>query len=217
MPDREPLADMQQLLGLEPTEPWPFWDYVKYAAIVLLIIGFIWFMIKPLLSRSAASGRIPFRLKLARLILQWLNAVRQGLAYFFSALRKDNGSYRMNRPGAETIKSMAADLLAAYSQAKRRDMKNSLTLFARLILWGTETLHVSWKPSRAPGEYCAALVQALTAAAGAADSNAAVTEAETCTAITRCGELFEEALYGAEVLSRDKQKEFKALVERVTG
>jgi hypothetical protein len=120
-------------------------------------------------------------------------------------------------------------------------MKKSLTLFARLILWGTNTLRVSWKPSRAPGEYCAALVRALaqtlTAAeataeteaegsaaieaagpgAGASADSAHSNAAETCAAIIRCGELFEEALYGAEVLSGDKQKEFKALVEKVTG
>ncbi|GHU70048.1 hypothetical protein FACS189450_03890 [Spirochaetia bacterium] len=223
MPGGEPMPDMQQLLGLEPAEPWPFWDYVKYAAIALLILGFIWFMIKPLLSRSVDSGKIPFRLKLARLILQWFSALRQGLDYFFSALRKDNGSYKMNRPGAEKIKGMAADLLAAYSQAKKRDMKNSLTLFARLILWGTETLNVPWKPSRAPGEYCAALVQALAAAEAAsnvteaAGPEAVSNTAETGAAIIRCGELFEEALYGAEVLSKEKQREFKALVEKAVG
>jgi hypothetical protein len=202
--------DIGQLLGAEPSEPWPFWDYVKYAAIGLLILLFIWFMIHPLLSRSGATGKIPFRLKLARLILQWFNSLRQGIAYFFSSLRKNDGSTRMNRPGDESIKNMARDLFAAYSQAKKREMRNSVTLFARLILWGTETLHVAWKPSRAPGEHCAALVRAL-AEAETADGNAA----ETCAAITKCGELFEEALYGEATLSREKQKEFKALVEKI--
>jgi hypothetical protein len=56
----------------------------------------------------------------------------------------------------------------------------------------------------------AATTEAATPAA--ANSNAA----ETCAAIIRCGELFEEALYGAEVLSREKQKDFKALVKKVT-
>jgi hypothetical protein len=198
--------NLQQLLGDDPQEPWPFWNYVKYAAIVILIMGFIWFMIKPLLARSAGSGKIPFRVKLARLVLQWFNSLRQGLSFFFSALGKNDGSTKMNRPGSEAIKSKTADLLAAYSQAKRRDMKNSLTLFARLILWGTETLDVTWKPSRAPGEYCAALVEAQEC-----------TFANSNTTIIRCGELFEEALYGAEVLPREKQREFKALVEKITG
>ncbi|GHV50039.1 hypothetical protein AGMMS49579_02990 [Spirochaetia bacterium] len=205
-PEASPQRSLQELLGDEPTEPGPFWDYVKYAAIVLLILGFIWFMIKPLLSRSAGSGRIPFRLKLARLVLQWFNTVRQGLTYFFSALKKNDDSYKMNRPGAAAIRSKTADLLAAYSQAKRRAMKNSLTLFARLILWGTETRNVSWKPSRAPGEYCTALARAVSLP----DAE------ETCAAIIRCGELFEEALYGVEVLSRGKQREFKELIEKVT-
>lgn len=211
MPEASPRMDLRQILGVEPSEPWPFWDYVKYAAIVLLILGFIWFMIKPLLSRSA-GGRIPFPLKLARLALQWLNAVSQGLTYFFSSLKKDSGSVKIN-PDARAIRSMAADLLVAYSPEKRRDMKNSLTIFARLILWGTETLHVSWKPSRAPGEYCAALGQALTASVTKlVHSNTA----EIYDAIIRCGELFEEALYSAEALTWDKQEEFKEMVEKVT-
>jgi hypothetical protein len=206
MPQSNPQMNLRQFLGEEPAEPWPFWDYVKYAAIVILILGFIWFMIKPLLARSAGSGKIPFRVKLARLVLQWFNSLRQGLSFFFFTFRKNDGSTKMNRPGSEAVKNKTADLLAAYSPAKRRDMKNSLTLFARLILWGTETLNVAWKPSRAPGEYCAALVQAQEP-----------TFANNNTAIIRCGELFEEALYGAEVLSREKQREFKGLVEKITG
>ncbi|GHV87001.1 hypothetical protein AGMMS50255_2970 [Spirochaetia bacterium] len=202
-PESVPRMTLEEQLGLEPQAPWPFWDYVKYALITLLILGFIWFMIKPLL--SPGSDKTPFRLKLARLVLQWFKSLRQGIAYFFSALKKDEGSTKMNRPGAAAIRSMSADLLAAYSQAKKRDMKNSLTLFARLILWGAETFHISWKPSRAPGEYCAALVQASPPETG-----------ETCAAIIRCGELFEEALYSAEVLSREKQREFKELIEKIT-
>jgi hypothetical protein len=35
--------------------------------------------------------------------------------------------------------------------------------------------------------------------------------------IIRCGELFEKALYSAEVLSSAEQQEFKNTVEEVTG
>jgi hypothetical protein len=36
-------------------------------------------------------------------------------------------------------------------------------------------------------------------------------------AIARCGELFEEALYAAAALSREKRREFKNLIERITA
>ncbi|GHV90153.1 hypothetical protein AGMMS50268_06560 [Spirochaetia bacterium] len=213
MPEPSPRMDLQQLMGAEPSPPWPFWNYLRYAAIILLAMGFIWFMINPLLTRSP-GGKIPFRLKLARMVLQWFSALRRGLAYFFASLRKNDGSIKMRRPGAAAVKTMAADLLAAYSRAKKRNMKNSVTLFARLILWGTETLRVSWKPSCGPGEYCVALGLAL---AGSAYSNTANDMKKTCGAIIRCGELFEEALYSADALSGEKQREFREMVEMVTG
>jgi hypothetical protein len=35
--------------------------------------------------------------------------------------------------------------------------------------------------------------------------------------IIRCGELFEQALYSADVLSAAEQREFKTLVEQITS
>jgi hypothetical protein len=234
-PAAELPADFFPFMAEESAPPFPLWKILQYAGIAALAIGFIWFMIKPLLTRSAVDGKVPLRTKLGTLLRRWLHNLRQGFSFFIASLRKDDGSIKMHRPGAEALKGMAADLLAAYSPAKKREMKNSVTLFARLILWGSETLQVSWKSSRAPGEYCAALAAAVTSHAAtdraaapepaaaevpepvAAEAESTAAEAALCAAIIRSGELFEEALYSAAVLSREKQKEFKALVEQVTG
>jgi hypothetical protein len=138
--------------------------------------------------------------KFCGFLVRWFTNLGKGLAFFFAALR--GGGIKMGKASEAEIRRFADDLLAAYSPAKRREMRRSVTLFARLILWGSETLKVSWKASYAPGEFCALL-------AGKA-------AAESGPAIIRCGEIFEKALYAAEPLSGGEQKEFRGLVEGIT-
>jgi hypothetical protein len=98
-------------------------------------------------------------------------------------------------------------------------MKASVSLFSRLILWGQETLKVQWKPVYAPAEYCS-LLQGRYEAGPAAEGSAAegsVAGAAGPGAIVRCGELFEEAIYSADVLTPEKAEEFRGLVAGVTG
>jgi hypothetical protein len=192
-----------ELLELgEPQEPWPFWDYVKYALIALAAFLFLWFMVYPLLSRPRTSlGGMSLLEKFRRFLVRWFTNLGRGLAFFFASLR--GGGIKMARASGAEIRRFADDFLAGYSPAKRREMRRSVTLFARLILWGSETLQVSWKASYAPGEYCAFLA-----------GKAAV---ESSPAIIRCGEIFEKALYAANPLSADEQKEFKEMVEKVTA
>jgi hypothetical protein len=90
-------------------------------------------------------------------------------------------------------------------------MRRSVTLFARLIIWGSDVFQLTWKPSYAPGEYCAIL--ASSAASTAALEGASLKKEK----IIRCGELFEQALYSAEILSTAEQREFKNLVEEITS
>jgi hypothetical protein len=106
-------------------------------------------------------------------------------------------------------------------------MRNSVSLFARLVIWGIEHCRVPWKPSCAPGEYCA-LLAASPAAAGREPGKP---ETETGVppegggpslfnchdAILRCGELFEEALYSSATLSGEGRREFKRLVQTITS
>jgi hypothetical protein len=102
-----------------------------------------------------------------------------------------------------------------YSLAKKQDMRRSVTLFARLIIWGGEVCQVTWKPSYAPGEYCGILAASSKDTLGAQDNGSLLKRLNE--GIIRCGELFEKALYSADVLSSAEQQEFKNTVEEVTG
>ena len=64
MPEMPPAFEGGNLMSLLPpelmqeTEPSPFWEYLKYAAIAAAIMGFVWFMIKPLFFRSRRSQEV---------------------------------------------------------------------------------------------------------------------------------------------------------------
>jgi len=178
--------------------------FLKYGVIIFLAVNFILFMISPLLNRGRNfSGRWAFFRRLSRIIAELFKGIWNGLVSFLAYLKGDKTTFKLRKYGAEEIRLTAETLIGAYSQAKKRDMKQSVTLFARLIIWGGEVRHVVWKPVYAPGEYCAIL---------AAADNTPDNEN-----IIRCGELFEQALYAAEVLSDAERQEFKNLVEKITA
>jgi hypothetical protein len=215
--------------GLEPTEPWPFWEWLQYGAVALGAFLFIRFMLKPLFNRSRIGG--PLRERLRRLAAQWFRDLRAALALFIAALRGEG--IRSAALNPEALRRAAGDLLAAYSSRKRRELRASLTLFARLIVWGSERLGVSWKPSLGPGEYCALLRGALLYSAPPGEAARTGPEAasgepapegtgeppafDRAGAVVRCGELFEQALYAPEPLSEAENREFKRLVGELTG
>jgi hypothetical protein len=198
----------QELMDMAgESKPWPYWDYVKYLMIGIAVFLFLWFMIYPLLSRPRlALGGLSLPEYVRRFLIRWFSVIGRGLMSFLASLREGGGRLKIMKPSAAALNRLAGDLLAGYSAAKRREMRRSVTLFARLILWGAEYRKVTWKPSYAPGEFCA-----LLAAAGPAEANAG-----SGPAVIRCGELFEKALYSALPLSDDERKEFKRLVEEIT-
>jgi hypothetical protein len=198
-----------------------FWEWMKYVLIALTAAGFIVFMISPLLNRGSSKGKLSFSRRLHRIIAEWLKGIARSLKSFFvfigHSMTAGKTGRKLRKPGSAEIKRMAETVLGAYSQAKNREMRRSITLFARLIIWGGEVRNVEWKPALAPGEYCTLL---------AAASSATVTPPDTAYAdpsalrrqnmgIIRCGELFEKALYSAEVLSEAERNEFKDQVELV--
>ncbi|MDR3276374.1 MAG: hypothetical protein LBT11_04050 [Treponema sp.] len=197
-------------------QPSPFWDWVKYAAIAAVILAFIWFMIKPLLSRGRSPDKtLSLGAKIRRLAAEWWRVLKSALGSWLGFLKANEKQISIGRIDETRVRRLSEELLAGYSPQKRREMKASVTLFSRLIIWGGETLQVPWQPAYAPGEYCARLKASLTVKPDAqegAGSNAV----ETSAAIIRCGELFEEALYAAEVLSDKKRQEFRNLVEQIT-
>jgi hypothetical protein len=269
-----PMDDPQAMLRFiapEETEPWPIWDYLPYAALAAAIAVFLWFMIKPLFSLDRRAGKLPLILRLARLFLAGFAGLRLALKNFLASLRGGAG-IRIRAP-AEKLRNMTEELLGAWSKARKRELRQSISLFARLILWGSREHHTPWKPSMGPGEYCALLASALKQAALDSIANTANTyhpktdfaggslpprphsgsasvagspplrgngpaepadshvppqrpqespadsppAEKTAASILRCGAIFEESLYGPRPPDKKTQREFRRLVEEITG
>ena len=198
--------------------PSPLWEtisryitaFLKYGIIVLAAAGFIRFMISPLLNRGDFPKELSFRRRLFRITAEWFRGLFIFFASFFADLKNSRAARKLRKYGNAEIQRTAESLFSAYSAAKKSDMKRSVTLFARLILWGSETRHVEWKPSLAPGEYCVIL-----ASVSPPDGEPVIQNLNE--GILRCGEIFEKALYSAEILGNDEKKEFKDLVEEITA
>jgi len=184
---------------------------LKYSLIFFAAAAFILFMISPLLNRGKSpDGRLKFHERLWHIIAEWFKRMLTALSSFYVYLKNNKTTRKIKKYNSEEIRRTAATILNAYSQAKKQDMWRSVTLFARLIIWGSEVFQLTWKPSYAPGEYCGILA----ASATTLDLIALDLIEEK---IIRCGELFEQALYSAEVLSIAEQQEFKKLVEEITS
>jgi hypothetical protein len=204
-----PFAELMNM-PLENSMPFPFWEWLRNGLIALVILGFIWFMVKPLFAKGFFSDEtLSFGQKLRRLIAEWFKTIKAAAASFVSLLKRGEGQVKLDEPDAGRLRRLTEEMLAGYSPQKRREMKNSVTLFLRLILWGSEQQNVTWKPSDAPGEYCAKLSGRVAEKETAIAGHAA--------AIIRCGALFEEALYSQAVLPDAKRAEFRELVQGITA
>jgi hypothetical protein len=255
LPADQDIQALQRFLGAQETEPWPFWDYFPYIVLGALIAVFLWFMVKPLFSLNRA-GRPPLLLRLGRLIRGGFRSLRRGLKNFFASLRGGPG-IRI-KVSEEKLRNLTEDLLANWSRARKRELRQSLGLFARLILWGNRYQTV-WKPSMGPGEYCALLARNVELLSRQEDQKGGSlpprpspavlaspplrgqdqdpaggraldappppqrplnpppeAESPPAGAILRCGEIFEEALYGPRIPDRETRREFQRLVEYIT-
>jgi hypothetical protein len=194
---------------------------LKYIMVALAIFAFVMFMISPLLNRGKPSDeKLKFHIRLWRIIAEWFKKLLAAIVYLFALLINDKNHRRLKKQDPKEIRRTAESILSAYSQAKRQDIRRSVTLFARLIIWGAEVCQVTWKPSYAPGEYCGILAGCAKGAPedalnSALDSGSFLKHLNE--GIIRCGKLFEQALYSAEVLSSAEQQEFKNTVEEITG
>jgi hypothetical protein len=195
---------------IEEITPWPFLAWLRYGFIIIATSLFILFMISPLLNRVSSSAELTFRERLGRIITELFKGLLAGLVSLFTFFKSRNIVQKLRKPGAEEIQRMTGAVLRAYSQAKKSDMKRSVTLFAQLIIWGSEVRSVIWRPTHAPGEYCNLL-------ASSAPPNSEVSLWHRNKEIIRCGEIFEKALYSNEVLSDVERKEFSDLIEGITA
>jgi hypothetical protein len=206
-PPNIPLIDMLP----EEAAPWPVWRWIRYGFIAFIALLFIWFMISPLLNRGSNPDNLPVFKRLRFFFEGLFKKITETLIYIFSLFKTGTSLRKRRKPNADEIRRAAENLLGVYSLAKKRDMKHSVTLFARLIIWGDEVRHVTWKSSHGPGEYCRIL-----AATESASENINILQKQN-EGIIRCGEIFEKALYSAEELSNEERKEFKDLVEEITS
>jgi hypothetical protein len=186
-----PLAEFMAKYG------WPFF---KFALIAVAATAFIRFMISPLFDRVKSGDKLTFRQKLVLIIKEWFKGLLNAFKSIYSFLRSNRKTKLIK---TEEINRAAANLFEAYSPAKKRNMKQSVTLFARLIIWGSRERDVTWRASHAPGEYCGFLA-------------AAVPDDAKNEGIIRCGGIFEKALYSADGLLEQEQEEFKRLIEEIT-
>jgi hypothetical protein len=190
---------------------------LKYAAIIFVAMGFIRFMISPLLNRGRApGGNLTFREKLIRIMAEWFKGLISALAFLFALFKNGKTRQKLKKHDIEAIRHATAAVLGAYSPAKKQDIKRSVTLFARLIIWGGKARQVVWKPAHAPVEYCRLLAAAPQGPPDGPFPGGPVLM-RINEGIIRCGELFEQALYSAEVLSAAEREEFKDLIEEITG
>jgi len=213
----EPLEMPTSIASLfeDAQSPSPNWltEYgpiiLKYSLIFFAVAAFVRFMISPLLNRGKPSaGKLKFLERLWYIIVEWFKRMLTALSSFYAFLKNNKTTRKLNKYNSEDIRRTAATILNAYSQAKKQDMRRSVTLFARLIIWGSDVFQLTWKPSFAPGEYCNIL---------AASASALASTSLNAGKIIRCGELFEQALYSAEVLSAAEKREFKNLIEDITS
>jgi len=226
----------QDFTPFEVYNPSPFWELfmkyastiLKYSLIILAAALFIRFMISPLLNRGDEMKKLTFRQKLIMIIKEWYNSILEIIKSFIAGLKKDK-SKKINDSNNDDINRTALNIYNAYSAGKKRDVQGSVTLFARLIIWGEETRKVKWKPSLAPLEYCHILASAspadLETDGTANDYENDITDEITDEIsiqrqneqIIRCGVLFEKALYSAEDLSDVERNEFKNIIEEITS
>jgi len=191
---------------------------LKYSVIILAAVGFIRFMVSPLLNRGKAfREKLTFREKLIRIIAEWFKGLVTALASLLALLKNGKSLRKLKKYDTEEMRRTAATILGAYSPAKKQDMKRSVTLFARLIIWGGKIRQVVWKPAHAPGEYCGILAASTHKSPEGEGADGGFPLKRVNEGIIRCGELFEQALYSAEVLSDEERNEFKDLIEEITG
>ena len=185
--------------------------YIRYAVIAALISLFVLFLIYPLLKKETGTFN-PKNIFVS--LKQWFINLRNDIKAFFAALGQKEKSIRIE--DREKIEEIVKKILPG--KHKSRELRQSVTLFARLILWGIETLSVPWKPSLAPGEYCLLMTEALEKTADADTESSGYdssTTIETKTGILRSAFLFEKSLYSPRPLSGAEENEYRTLVEGI--
>lgn len=207
--------------GIEEPVTWEGWKYVQYGFMVLLAFTFVWFMIKPVFERRIFHSRFAARVR--SLFNSWKQGLKRIVPALISAFKSSGVFIKIKRKKNVDIARISDQLESVYSAAKNKEMRRTISLFARLIVWGDEAYGVKWKPSHGPGEFCSLLAAAVLTSASLRPDTGVVNAAENEAVITtsaarviRCGVLIERLLYSGKSISRMEQEAFKGLVADIT-
>ena len=194
---------------LEDKEAFAFWNWLKYIALAAAAVLFLWFMINPLLNRSGLfRGLKTWPRRIINFIISFISSFYSTLTYFIRSLFEGGIGKKIHPDSIKSIRQLEESLYAAYSRVKQKELKKSISLFARLILWGEEVFNIIWKPSYAPIEYCIMLAKAV-------KYNDINMDIDIDKKILCAGSLFEKALYSSNILSKADTNEFSLLIETI--
>ena|GEM_PF-6038139 len=179
---------------LEDQVQWGGWVYVRYGVLALAALLFLYFMVHPLLKRWGFFVNPKIMLQA---ILNWFKEIKNSIMALIAALKEQGGGQKLLDPNK--LNKIRSELLGGL---KQKNIERSVGLFARLILWGIESLQVPWRPSFPPGEYCKLLAERANPSVGAD--------------ILLSGQLFEKALYSSQTLSAGEERQFRQSIQKIT-
>ena len=165
-------------------------EFIKYAAIILIGGAVLYFFIKPFFSRHWrifwSEGKL----------ITFLRGVWEDIKTFFKFIfSKDNPNQAYSTVQAKSFQDTMMDFLkkAKRSKEKTAEIDRLTKQFMRLIDWG-EAQKIHYRPNLAPAEYTALI----------GSQNAEI-----------AGQLFEKALYDKNVLTAEEEKSFIEAIEAI--
>ena len=189
-----PQVDLEEQFGREERPVWIIeliFEIIKYAAIILLGGGIIYFFIKPFFTSHWrifwSEGRL----------LRFLHDIWDDIKSFFRfVFSKDNTSQPYSTVQAKSFHDSMMDFLkkAKRSKEKTAEIDRLTKHFMKLIDWG-EAGKIHYRANLAPAEYTDLIAHN-------------VQSDENKEAAKKTGLLFEKALYDKEILTSEEEKMF---------
>lgn len=165
-------------------------EFIKYAAIILIGGAVLYFFIKPFFTRHWRIFWTEGKL------ITFLRGVWEDIKTFFKFIfSKDNPNQAYSTVQAKSFQDTMMDFLkkAKRSKEKTAEIDRLTKQFMRLIDWG-EAHKIHYRPNLAPAEY--------TVLIGSQNAELA-------------GHLFEKALYDKNVLTAEEEKGFVEAIEAI--
>jgi hypothetical protein len=185
--DFKPIIDLGWLVNV-----------LKIVFLAALVVGLVWFLFGPFFARE--WGKFWKAGRFRRHLVSWLASLKDLFSWMLNSGKRDK-----TRPPVTRSRSIFADsvknrLRPGKSPEKKREIGRLTRQFLRIVDWG-DARGLGWRPSAAPLEYARALALA-------------VPQIERD--VMRAANLFEKALYAAELLEPAEESAFILAVDAVT-